>query len=87
MIFFSKKLNIRKIKTTTDTYYNYSICLSLSSHIMFNCCCKLCILFVAINLMDVANLGHLNKLVDQPLTVHLGQNTTLVIIPKTKENN
>ena len=36
---------------------------------------------VAVHLHDVPYLGHVHKLIDQPLAVHLGQDAALVVIP------
>ncbi len=36
---------------------------------------------VAVDLNDVADLGHVDKLVDQALTVHLGKDASLVVVP------
>jgi hypothetical protein len=35
-----------------------------------------------IHFIDFANLGHVDKLVDQSLTVNLGKDATLVVIPE-----
>jgi len=34
--------------------------------------------------VDVSNLGNVDKLIDQALTVHLGQDTALVVVPATE---
>ena len=34
-----------------------------------------------LHLPDVAPLGHVDELVDQPLSVHLGQDPALVVVP------
>ena len=36
---------------------------------------------VAVHLHDVPDLGHVHKLINQPLAVHLGQDAALVVIP------
>ncbi len=33
--------------------------------------------------VDVSNLGNVDKLIDESLTVHLGQDTALVVVPAT----
>ncbi len=33
--------------------------------------------------VDVSNLGNVDKLIDESLTVHLGQNPALVVVPAT----
>ena len=33
--------------------------------------------------VDVSNLGNVDKLIDQALTVHLGQDPALVVVPAT----
>ena len=35
----------------------------------------------AVHLHNVANLGNIHELVHQPLAVHLGEDTPLVVIP------
>jgi hypothetical protein len=34
--------------------------------------------------VDVSNLGNVDKLIDKALTVHLGQDPALVVVPTTK---
>jgi hypothetical protein len=41
---------------------------------------------VAVDLDDVADLGHVDKLVDEALTVHLGQDASLVVVPGKKND-
>ena len=36
---------------------------------------------VAVHLHDVSDLGDVHKLVDEPLTIHLGKDPSLVVIP------
>ncbi len=35
----------------------------------------------ALHLHDLSHLGNVDKLIDESLTVHLGQNTALVVVP------
>ena len=42
---------------------------------------------VAVDLQDVSNLGHVHKLVDQPLAVHFRQDSSLVVIPGVEQVN
>ena len=42
---------------------------------------------VAVHLDNVANLGDVDKLVDQALTVHLGENAALVIVSATNKKS
>ncbi len=41
---------------------------------------------VAVDLNYVANLGNVDKLVDEALTVHLGQDASLVVVPAKKND-
>ena len=38
----------------------------------------------AVDLDDLADLGHVDELVNQALAVHLGQNASLIIVPGNK---
>ncbi len=57
-----------------------------------DCACEMCAQFhhadsshpVAVDLNDIADLGNVDKLVDEALTVHLGQNASLVVVPAKK---
>ena len=42
---------------------------------------QLCLRSGAVHFNDLAHLGHIHELVDQTLTVNLGQNAALIIIP------
>ena len=40
-----------------------------------------------VHLDDVADLGHVDKLVDETLSVHFGKNAALVVVPAIVRNS
>ena len=42
---------------------------------------------IAVDFEDISNLGHINKLIDQPLAVHFGQDAPLIVIPARNNLN
>ena len=42
----------------------------------------LCLASAALDLNDVSDLGNVDKLVDESLAVHLGEDASLVVIPE-----
>ncbi len=41
----------------------------------------------AVDLNDVADLGYVHKLIDEPLTVHLGEDAALIVVPATENQS
>ncbi len=64
-------------------------CALVNCAAFLDCACEMCAQVhhadgshaVAVDLDDVADLGNVDKLVDEALTVHLGQDASLVVVP------
>ena len=60
----------------------FAVCVRQKGWLRLSICLLCCSDSGALHLNDVSDLGDIDKLVDEPLTVHLGQDAPLVVIPE-----